>query len=216
MVHRATRHARAAPRSEPLRISGDVQPRMRSRREGSTPFDALIGAARPRGFLRPETPQAMTLAGSMRRRLKHSPTPQCAPGWAASGWRFSRASDKNRHRAAVLSHVALEAVSWLKQVITGFFNYHAVPTNWDALGAFRLHPQAHPQNCPRTPTSPASRIDCHSCPRPSDATASLGPPTRSSSFPYIVQRFYEIDHIAANIHLVAVLVSSARYCDRIS
>src|SRR5260370_4256380 len=25
----------------------------------------------------------------------------------------------------------------LKQVITGFFNYHAVPTNWDALGAFR-------------------------------------------------------------------------------
>src|ERR1700736_4420746 len=26
---------------------------------------------------------------------------------------------------------------WLRQVITGFFNYHAVPTNWDALGAFR-------------------------------------------------------------------------------
>jgi RNA-directed DNA polymerase len=26
---------------------------------------------------------------------------------------------------------------WLKQVITGFFNYHAVPTNWAALGAFR-------------------------------------------------------------------------------
>ena len=25
---------------------------------------------------------------------------------------------------------------WLKQVITGFFNYHAVPTNWAALGAF--------------------------------------------------------------------------------
>jgi RNA-directed DNA polymerase len=26
---------------------------------------------------------------------------------------------------------------WLKQVITGYFNYHAVPTNWAALGAFR-------------------------------------------------------------------------------
>jgi RNA-directed DNA polymerase len=30
-----------------------------------------------------------------------------------------------------------EQGNWLKQVITGFFNYHAVPTNWDALGAFR-------------------------------------------------------------------------------
>jgi len=26
---------------------------------------------------------------------------------------------------------------WLKQVITGFVNYHAVPTNWAALGTFR-------------------------------------------------------------------------------
>jgi RNA-directed DNA polymerase len=30
-----------------------------------------------------------------------------------------------------------EQGKWLKQVITGFFNYHAVPTNWAALGAFR-------------------------------------------------------------------------------
>src|SRR5580704_16151008 len=30
-----------------------------------------------------------------------------------------------------------EQGKWLKQVTTGFFNYHAVPTNWDALGAFR-------------------------------------------------------------------------------
>ena len=30
-----------------------------------------------------------------------------------------------------------EQGKWLKQVITGFFNYHAVPTNWNALGAFR-------------------------------------------------------------------------------
>jgi RNA-directed DNA polymerase len=30
-----------------------------------------------------------------------------------------------------------EQGKWLKHVITGFFNYHAVPTNWDALGAFR-------------------------------------------------------------------------------
>jgi hypothetical protein len=29
--------------------------------------------------------------------------------------------------------------SWLKQVITGFFNYHAVPTNSAALSAFRYH-----------------------------------------------------------------------------
>src|ERR1700724_1811833 len=30
-----------------------------------------------------------------------------------------------------------EQGKWLTQVITGFFKYHAVPTNWDALGAFR-------------------------------------------------------------------------------
>ena len=28
---------------------------------------------------------------------------------------------------------------WLRQVVTGFFNYHAVPTNSAALGAFRYH-----------------------------------------------------------------------------
>ena len=28
---------------------------------------------------------------------------------------------------------------WLRQVVTGFFAYHAVPTNFPALGAFRLH-----------------------------------------------------------------------------
>ena len=28
---------------------------------------------------------------------------------------------------------------WLRQVVTGFFNYHAVPTNSRALGAFRYH-----------------------------------------------------------------------------
>ncbi len=28
---------------------------------------------------------------------------------------------------------------WLKQVVTGFFNYHAVPTNIQALAAFRYH-----------------------------------------------------------------------------
>ena len=28
---------------------------------------------------------------------------------------------------------------WLKQVVTGFFNYHAVPTNFSALAAFRYH-----------------------------------------------------------------------------
>ena len=30
-----------------------------------------------------------------------------------------------------------EQGKWLKQVITGYLNYHAVQTNWAALGAFR-------------------------------------------------------------------------------
>jgi RNA-directed DNA polymerase len=29
--------------------------------------------------------------------------------------------------------------AWLKQVISGFFNYYAVPTNSAALSAFRYH-----------------------------------------------------------------------------
>jgi hypothetical protein len=29
--------------------------------------------------------------------------------------------------------------TWLRQVVTGFFAYHAVPTNFPALAAFRLH-----------------------------------------------------------------------------
>lgn len=32
-----------------------------------------------------------------------------------------------------------EQGAWLKQVVTGFFNYHTVPTNGRALGAFRNH-----------------------------------------------------------------------------
>ena len=32
-----------------------------------------------------------------------------------------------------------EQGEWLRQVVTGFFAYHAVPTNFLALGAFRLH-----------------------------------------------------------------------------
>jgi hypothetical protein len=28
---------------------------------------------------------------------------------------------------------------WLRAVVSGFFNYHAVPTNSRALGAFRYH-----------------------------------------------------------------------------
>jgi hypothetical protein len=28
---------------------------------------------------------------------------------------------------------------WLRLVVTGFFAYHAVPTNTDALAAFRYH-----------------------------------------------------------------------------
>jgi hypothetical protein len=32
-----------------------------------------------------------------------------------------------------------EQERWLKQVVTGFFAYHAVPTNSAALSAFRYH-----------------------------------------------------------------------------
>jgi len=32
-----------------------------------------------------------------------------------------------------------ELGKWLRQVVTGFFAYHAVPTNWHALAAFRYH-----------------------------------------------------------------------------
>jgi hypothetical protein len=35
--------------------------------------------------------------------------------------------------------VSPSAGGWLKQVISGFFNYHAVPTNSAALSAFRYH-----------------------------------------------------------------------------
>ena len=32
-----------------------------------------------------------------------------------------------------------EQGKWLKQVVTGYFNYHAVPTNAPTLTAFRFH-----------------------------------------------------------------------------
>ena len=32
-----------------------------------------------------------------------------------------------------------EQGKWLRQVVTGFFNYHAVPTNFSALAAIRAH-----------------------------------------------------------------------------
>jgi hypothetical protein len=32
-----------------------------------------------------------------------------------------------------------ELGKWLRSVVTGFFAYHAVPTNFRALGAFRHH-----------------------------------------------------------------------------
>jgi RNA-directed DNA polymerase len=39
-----------------------------------------------------------------------------------------------RHR---VHHATAEQGRWLRAVITGFFAYHAVPTNARALGAFR-------------------------------------------------------------------------------
>jgi hypothetical protein len=40
---------------------------------------------------------------------------------------------RRRHRPI------LEQGGWLRQVVTGFFNYHAVPTNARALESFRYH-----------------------------------------------------------------------------
>ena len=38
-----------------------------------------------------------------------------------------------------MHHAIPEQGRWLKAVVTGFFAYHAVPTNARALGAFRYH-----------------------------------------------------------------------------
>ena len=38
-----------------------------------------------------------------------------------------------------MHHSIPEQGHWLKQVVTGYFAYHAVPTNIRALRAFRFH-----------------------------------------------------------------------------
>jgi hypothetical protein len=38
-----------------------------------------------------------------------------------------------------MHHAIAEQGRWLKQVVTGFFAYHAVPTNGRTLAAFRYH-----------------------------------------------------------------------------
>ena len=38
-----------------------------------------------------------------------------------------------------MHHTVAEQGQWLRQVVSGFFNYHAVPTNSGTLGAFRYH-----------------------------------------------------------------------------
>ncbi len=38
-----------------------------------------------------------------------------------------------------MHHPVPEQGKWLRQVVSGFFNYHAVPTNSAALGCFRYH-----------------------------------------------------------------------------
>ena len=45
-----------------------------------------------------------------------------------------------RFRSRRVLHDPIESQGqWLRQVVTGFFAYHAVPTNYNALGAFRYH-----------------------------------------------------------------------------
>ena len=48
---------------------------------------------------------------------------------------------------------------WLRQVVTGYFAYHAVPTNGAALGAFRLsrHRSLAAHAAAAQPEGPASR-----------------------------------------------------------
>jgi group II intron reverse transcriptase/maturase len=57
--------------------------------------------------------------------------------------RRDRMQTKLRELKAELSRRWHEPIpsqgQWLKQVVTGWFNYHAVPTNGPALGAFRDH-----------------------------------------------------------------------------
>ena len=38
-----------------------------------------------------------------------------------------------------LESISSEAMRWLRQVVTGYYNYHAVPTNSRALEALRYH-----------------------------------------------------------------------------
>jgi len=50
--------------------------------------------------------------------------------------RLSEVKEELRRR---MHQTIPEQGQWLRQVVSGFFNYHAVPTNGRALGAFRNH-----------------------------------------------------------------------------
>ena len=64
-------------------------------------------------------------------------------------FQIKRKSRRDRMRAKLQGHQTGTATAdapanprtgkWLKQVVTGYFNYHAVPTNGRALAAFRFH-----------------------------------------------------------------------------
>ena len=49
---------------------------------------------------------------------------------------------KGRAAAADAPGQSLEQGAWLRQVVTGYFAYHAVPTNW--RGAERVPTRGHP------------------------------------------------------------------------
>jgi hypothetical protein len=67
----------------------------------------------------------------------------------SGGFLLKRKTRRNRMQARLLAiqeglrrrmHTTIEEQGdWLRQVMGGFFAYHAVPTNADALGAFRDH-----------------------------------------------------------------------------
>ena len=69
-------------------------------------------------------------------RAGEIPASNGRPGATACG-RSSRRSRRSCDGACISPFP--EQGKWLRQVVTGYFNYHAVPTNFPALAAFRLH-----------------------------------------------------------------------------
>jgi hypothetical protein len=104
-----------------------------------------------RGEGKPETP---AFAGAGCSTFLASPTsagavPRLRRGRLRGGFLLRRKTRRDRMQARLLAiqeglrrrlHTAIdEQGRWLRQVVGGFLAYHAVPTNYEALAAFRHH-----------------------------------------------------------------------------